>query len=541
MFARNPQAEVILRALLSVVILFNALAPTAASASSAPEEEQSVEVSTEAGIPHQEGTKVGRPSNGFRESSDSTESTPAEDIANTQTEVQTPSVSLSADPDYLTPNTGLSLTWTIEGLSIQEHPSLQLQITIPEVLTLQPGYEGSFDETTRTLTLTVTALSGQVNLVSGATVSEAEIRSVLSENGQTVAGSVLLLPVHGQYLVNQQGGEIVTRDGKVKIKIPANTFKKDTYIEVGKPSKKALPGYSLNGQAFEIKAKDKESKVDLHTFDQKIEIEVSYADLDIPEEDFVKLFLYWYNPETEEWEALPSSADPETKTLVGVTDHFSVFEVGLNQWQAARMPTVDDFQVSQFTGAGTFSLPIEVPPGPGGLQPSLALTYNSQVVDQALQSTTQASWVGMGWSLETGSIEINTGKEAHSFDDTYFLNVGGISARLVPDSGGVFHAADENFWKFDYNQTAGTWTVWDKMGNVYYFEQSISLFWTLDCDPGPYGGGGGVNGFPYKWVLTRVKNIHNQVLQYNYVVETKDLIGERYTSQQNCVSDEQSI
>jgi hypothetical protein len=116
------------------------------------------------------------------------------------------------------------------------------------------------------------------------------------------------------------------------------------------------------------------------------------------------------------------------------------------------------------------------------LQPSLALSYNSQVIDEATTET-QASWVGMGWSLETDSIEVNTAGTSSTDDDSYFLNVGGVSTRLVHDSNGVWHAADENFWKYDFNSAANTWTVTDKMGNQYFFELATVLSYSGNCSP----------------------------------------------------------
>ena len=67
-------------------------------------------------------------------------------------------------------------------------------------------------------------------------------------------------------------------------------------------------------------------------------------------------------------------------------------------------------RIQFYRGSRLYSYPIRLfPPGAGGWQPSLALTYNSQVVDNA-NSMTQASWVGMGWSLDTGYIQRNTGE-----------------------------------------------------------------------------------------------------------------------------------
>ena len=192
------------------------------------------------------------------------------------------------------------------------------------------------------------------------------------------------------------------------------------------------------------------------------------------------LYVFWYNPDTRDWETLVSSVNMEKMTVRGLTDHFSVFDVGISQWQAADIPTIQDFQVSTFTGAASYSLPLEVPAGPGGLQPSLTLSYNSQVVDQATTNS-QASWVGMGWSLETGAIVRDTSNSATTVDDIYSLNMGGVSTRLVNDHG-VYHAANENFWKYDYNSTSDVWTIRDKVGNTYVFGQISRLTYQGNCN-----------------------------------------------------------
>lgn len=253
------------------------------------------------------------------------------------------------------------------------------------------------------------------------------MKASLLEKEKALAEMSLVLATKDQFTVDSKGGEIQDSEGKIKLSFPADTFAGQTVVQIGKPSWDEVPVYSLSGQPFSIKAQDNNSKANLHQFDREIEIEVSYSDLNIPEGNEGSLYLYWYNPEIKEWEALPSSINPETKKLKGVTSHFSVFDVGVNNWQASRTPTVDGFQVSEFSGAASYSLPIEVPASPAGLSPNVSLSYSSQVIDQATLDT-QASWVGMGWSLATNSIELNTrGMDDWTNDDTYYLNVVGVS------------------------------------------------------------------------------------------------------------------
>ena len=59
-------------------------------------------------------------------------------------------------------------------------------------------------------------------------------------------------------------------------------------------------------------------------------------------------------------------------------------------------------------------------PGTAGLQPVLSLSYNSQVFDEGA-AFTQASWVGSGWSLNTGAIVRNMLVASLAMTTTYLL------------------------------------------------------------------------------------------------------------------------
>jgi hypothetical protein len=79
-----------------------------------------------------------------------------------------------------------------------------------------------------------------------------------------------------------------------------------------------------------------------------------------------------------------------------------------------------------FTGSMGYSVPIEVPPGRHGMDPGLALTYNSRNGN---------GWVGVGWELEVGAIERNTRFGVDYNGDEFVLRLAGSAVDLVRISG----------------------------------------------------------------------------------------------------------
>ncbi|MFW6222293.1 MAG: SpvB/TcaC N-terminal domain-containing protein, partial [Bacteroidota bacterium] len=130
------------------------------------------------------------------------------------------------------------------------------------------------------------------------------------------------------------------------------------------------------------------------------------------------------------------------------------------------------------TGAATYTIPIEIPPGTNGMQPSVALTYNSQGGNGPL---------GMGWQLAGMSAITRTGSNIY-YDgevkgikyygrDNFTLNgmrLMHVSGYLSGDEEIIFKTETNDFSKIighkdtDYTRFHG-FTVYTKDGKKLYF------------------------------------------------------------------------
>ena len=168
---------------------------------------------------------------------------------------------------------------------------------------------------------------------------------------------------------------------------------------------------------------------------------------------------------------------------------------------------VQSFQPDLFTGRATTSIPIAVPPGRKGVQPSLALAYSS---------SSRNSPLGVGWSLDVGYIERNTKNGVPKYDssDTFTFLFQGVSSELVQIPDGTYRAKDEGaFLRFENKGVSG-WEVRDKSGTRYFFGQTVSS--QIES-----------SGKIFRWVLDKVIDVQGNSL----VVSTLKDQGQLYPSQ----------
>jgi YD repeat-containing protein len=133
-------------------------------------------------------------------------------------------------------------------------------------------------------------------------------------------------------------------------------------------------------------------------------------------------------------------------------------------------PTLHLAAMQGNNGQLTYNYPLQVPPGPGGFQPQLQLTYSSAAPNDRHAATTPAGDAGDGWSLSLGSIT----EETYGSGGTmyYFLNdVAGVGDRLVPTgSNNLFdtqHISHLRIQQINPGTNGTCFHVWDKSGTYY--------------------------------------------------------------------------
>jgi RHS repeat-associated protein len=141
-------------------------------------------------------------------------------------------------------------------------------------------------------------------------------------------------------------------------------------------------------------------------------------------------------------------------------------------------------------GSLNFSVPIDLPPGEGGLTPPLTLAYSSASVAEQHNQQAPASWVGEGWNLGLGSIswaEHNVTANCAStcgnnWEDSWQLSDPfGTGGELIPPNNGVATYYDDNpnntyFDGTNYSNMPAQWhTANESHAKIYSYVGPNSL------------------------------------------------------------------
>jgi hypothetical protein len=189
-----------------------------------------------------------------------------------------------------------------------------------------------------------------------------------------------------------------------------------------------------------------------------------------------------------------------------------VWSLSLNAQTTVVGSTDGVFNVSDLGGAN-YSIPIKIPDGIAGLQPSLSLTYNSQGGNGLM---------GMGWNLGSGASAITrisntiyndkkvtgislTAEDRFALDGNRLIIMGGTYGL----AGSSYHTEVESFKDINAIGTLGSgpmsFTVTDQNGVKYeYGTQAISRPTVPDRVE------------PYMWLLDKVTDLNGNFMEYTY-------------------------
>jgi RHS repeat-associated protein len=228
-------------------------------------------------------------------------------------------------------------------------------------------------------------------------------------------------------------------------------------------------------------------------------------------------------------------------------------------YKATGLSASSEWGVDTRSGAFTWTYPVTTPPVPGGLQPSVGLSYNSQSIDgQTATTNNQGSWIGQGFSYEPGYIERRYkpcaddghddtfGDQCWAYDNATLALAGGTSGELVKDDAtGQWRLANDDNSKIE--RLTGTtngddngeyWKLTTTDGTQYFFGQNrlpgfasgneeTGSAWTVPV----YGDDSGEPCYKgtfaeaycsqaWRWNLDHVIDPHGNVMSFFYGKET---------------------
>ena len=462
------------------------------------------------------------------------ESAPLFEPSNPDPPVAQATINIGFEPAIYIPGFDITLSWEIENLIIEPYSTYILRLHLPPYL--EPASGGQYSMLPKgTLDIPLTQTSGTVDLKNTENPENLDetiiILAELLVDNSSISSEFAGLPSKGYTLTELQQISQNASEPPLVVLIPEDESDfSDLLFSVHLPQTQNEPIYELSTPAIEVLAVDSVTGENVETFDEQIEITYSYNRFDWEGKDIQSLQLLRYDAEIEGWIPLESEVDADSQFVKTKTDKGGIFNIDPSNWQAHLPPLLESYDISPFTGAFSYQYPIQTFAGPGGLRPSLNLIYNSQTVDQSHSGPSalykQASWVGMGWTLDTGYItRDNNDSNSDPDDDTFFINLSGISGRLLP-----IHKPNNgtDLWEYVLQDNPSEHVYYEPVNNFWFLFSGDGLIYTFGGQNATarLGGNscptdsGGVK-LPWKWGLIRVENQFGQSIDYTYDVVRK--------------------
>ena len=328
----------------------------------------------------------------------------------------------------------------------------------------------------------------------------------------------------------EKGGSVVL--GEARILIPAGALDADTKISITGLRETKGTGERLSNTTSKaacyrfLPAGTKFKKEVLVTLPYNPMLEEKPAVLDT-------MLTYYYDTEANCWTPLERrSIDRTNHTLTSATTHFtdminavltlpetaSPVDVNLNsikQLEAvspAQSIIHMDAPTASPSGEASFSLPLEIPGGRRGMNPSVALVYSS---------SRSSGITGRGFSISCGgevSTDTRKGLPQYNGHDSYLLN--GTRMELDREAGGIqeYSTLRETLAQKivrHYSDKEDWWEVTDGNGNVSRYGKYVDHAKESLSIPITRGSGGA-----YTWHLAEQCDAYGNCILYEYKTDS---------------------
>lgn len=379
------------------------------------------------------------------------------------------SVSLSIKVKVIDPPPEIIITSPKEGTVLEEN-----KVTLSGTIDGEPFFEERTltQEGENTLTKTATDLAGN-----------------------TSSASVKVWLYLGS-LIGPEGGEVSSFDAKVKLIVPEGALDTPKRIRILGVKRDLLQGALLPNKNLLSVVECKPSGT---IFKKPASLVYTLPEAEVPGTP-VELSFY----DTLLDKLIPTGQIAQVPvdgyTLNFLVSHFSTYAAlksltpqGPPIGQGVKIPLPD-----MLTGSFSHSIPLTVPPGRKGMQPSLGLSY---------RSSNPNSWTGVGFSLNPGYIVRSTRLGPPTYNDTqdtfYFITEAGTS-ELVHLIDNLYQAkVESSFTKF-FKETDDSWRVVSKDGSLLRFGTTTDSKETSRLGT-------------FSWYLTRAQDTNGNYLELHYL------------------------
>lgn len=213
--------------------------------------------------------------------------------------------------------------------------------------------------------------------------------------------------------------------------------------------------------------------------------------------------------DSQETESQTPEAEPDTsleeekKTKPEEPEELPALESSSSEdYTGDQEPTKNTFNliVDQSTGALVYDYPIDLPPGRSGLNPDLALTYNSQ-------DNEKFNIIGQGWTVNIPYIQRIPRKGVDNlYNETgnqfFYSSLSGELATTTATT--TYEAKIDNgsFYQYEFVDEE-KWQVTDKNGTIFKFGYSTSSQQYYSTST-------------YTWLLEEVRDTNDNYIRYEY-------------------------